>query len=135
MSLACLPAALLLCCAQCTADNLSLAQVCVAHHCQLRTVHNTRQQLSLCLLFFPESLVDFFGVIAADAAWVEGLTQLGSEAWCLNATDPHKLAEDLIYLSNAKALPIATLHGIQAAFARTHVRKALGFAFRKLAFV
>ena len=68
------------------------------------------------LVLLAGSLLDFFGVIAADPALVEGLKQKGPLSWCIHDRNPHKLAQDLMYLTVSRALPIATVRGIQKAF-------------------
>ena len=85
-------------------------------------MHSQRKKLdhSLpCLLCFTESVLNFFGLVAADGAWVVGVRKLRPEAWCLHAADSRILAEGLVYLSNSRALPISTLHALQVAFALT----------------
>lgn len=68
------------------------------------------------LVLLTGSLLDFFSVIAADPALVEGLKQKGPLSRCIQDRDPHKLAQDLMYLAVSRALPFATVRDIRKAF-------------------
>ena len=70
------------------------------------------------------SLIGFFSALAADASAVEGLKQKGALSWCINDSSPHKLAQDLMYLTVSRALPIASVKAIQKAFSLTKASPA-----------
>lgn len=69
------------------------------------------------------SLIGFLSVLAADAA-AEGLKQKGALSWCINDGSPHKLAQDLMYLTVSRALPITSVKAIQKAFSLTKASPA-----------
>ena len=73
----------------------------------------------LCLAYIAECLTDFFEVVAADAALMEGLKQKGPRCWCSQDNDPDQLAHDLAYIASTKALTVTTIRAIQNAFALT----------------
>lgn len=67
-----------------------------------------------------EYLADFFeDVVAADAALVEGLKHKGPQAWSIEDSGPHQLAQDLAYLTSSRALRMPTIRAVERAFALT----------------
>ena len=80
-----------------------------------------------CLLIVASvvvALVEFFNHIANDAPLMQGLQQLGKEAWYVNGDSPRQLAEYLAQLTVSRALPITTVREIGSAFALTQASTA-----------